>query len=469
MAYVERLDIQRRLAFVPNDPLAAPVAPRARARVRLLAPAADARRRSRRGHRLGHRRDASGSSSSESRRRGASSAASALTDRGARDVRRGPDRRRARQRSRYRRDRLSCAALVAKVVRASRTVSLEAEAAAIRWASTWGARVINLSLGGLRDPRRPAAIPTPRSRRPPIATRTREAPSSSPRSGTPTRRRRPRGRTRATRPRCRTFSASARSRRRSVLRSRTGIRSTTTSQHPARTSSRPSAPAARPSDLHEQGYSPCGSDDFRRARDVVRGAAGVGRGRAALRRAAVAPAGPGREPARALGGRRERLDRLPPLPAAATPSAAGQARRRQVARDALAAASIPRPLRDQRRRGHAGVAAARRMASFNATIDFWDDPTDVYQAYVRRGQRCSPRSPPRAGRTPTSCSGGRGRGARRGPRAVGSAPARAARRPGGITRAPRLSAPERGLVLRRGQALVPQRGRPTGSRSRGAE
>jgi serine protease len=43
--------------------------------------------------------------------------------------------------------------LVAKVVRPDGTVSLEAEAKAIRWAADQGARVINLSLGGLRDPR----------------------------------------------------------------------------------------------------------------------------------------------------------------------------------------------------------------------------------------------------------------------------------------------------------------------------
>jgi subtilisin family serine protease len=46
--------------------------------------------------------------------------------------------------------------LVAKVVRADGTVSLEAEANAIRWAVDQGARVINLSLGGLRDPKNPS-------------------------------------------------------------------------------------------------------------------------------------------------------------------------------------------------------------------------------------------------------------------------------------------------------------------------
>ena len=44
--------------------------------------------------------------------------------------------------------------VVAKVVRPSRTVSLEAEVAAIRWAVDQ-VRAINLLLGGLRDPRRP--------------------------------------------------------------------------------------------------------------------------------------------------------------------------------------------------------------------------------------------------------------------------------------------------------------------------
>jgi subtilisin family serine protease len=42
--------------------------------------------------------------------------------------------------------------VVAKVVRSDGVVPLEAEARAIRWAVDRGARVINLSLGGLRDP-----------------------------------------------------------------------------------------------------------------------------------------------------------------------------------------------------------------------------------------------------------------------------------------------------------------------------
>jgi subtilisin family serine protease len=47
---------------------------------------------------------------------------------------------------------LSAQLVIAKVVRADGTISPDAEAAAIRWAVDQGARVVNLSLGGLRDP-----------------------------------------------------------------------------------------------------------------------------------------------------------------------------------------------------------------------------------------------------------------------------------------------------------------------------
>jgi len=45
--------------------------------------------------------------------------------------------------------------LVAKVVGPQRSIPVEAEAKAIRWAVTKGARIINMSLGGLRDPDNP--------------------------------------------------------------------------------------------------------------------------------------------------------------------------------------------------------------------------------------------------------------------------------------------------------------------------
>jgi len=50
---------------------------------------------------------------------------------------------------------LSGQLVIAKVVRRDRTIPLEAEAKAIRWAADMDARVINLSLSGVRDPRNP--------------------------------------------------------------------------------------------------------------------------------------------------------------------------------------------------------------------------------------------------------------------------------------------------------------------------
>jgi hypothetical protein len=45
--------------------------------------------------------------------------------------------------------------VIAKVVRGNRAIPLDAEVRAIRWAVDRGARVINLSLGGIRDPHHP--------------------------------------------------------------------------------------------------------------------------------------------------------------------------------------------------------------------------------------------------------------------------------------------------------------------------
>jgi len=95
--------------------------------------------------------------------------------------------------------------LVAKVVKPDGTIPLAAEAAAIRWAADNGARVINLSLGGVRDPVHPdrdTLLVAPRLTRSPMHPG--RAHCSSRRSATATRRSRNPGRSRAIRPRCRT-------------------------------------------------------------------------------------------------------------------------------------------------------------------------------------------------------------------------------------------------------------------------
>ena len=101
--------------------------------------------------------------------------------------------------------------LVAKVVRADGTIPLDAEAAAIRWAADSGARVINLSLGGVRDPvhleprhvlaAEASAVAYAYAKGALLVAAVGNGDEAFYRS---------RGRTRATPPRCRTCSASAR-------------------------------------------------------------------------------------------------------------------------------------------------------------------------------------------------------------------------------------------------------------------
>ncbi len=98
---------------------------------------------------------------------------------------------------------LSAQLLIAKVVRPDGTISPVAEAKAIRWAADHGARVINLSLGGLRSRNKSEDTYSPSSRTR-SSTPTRRASCSSPRSGTATRRRTRRGTSPATPPPCRT-------------------------------------------------------------------------------------------------------------------------------------------------------------------------------------------------------------------------------------------------------------------------
>ena len=151
--YVERVDGQRRLAFVPNDPLAArqwhlepvhafdfwPEVPvLAGPRIAVIDSGIDGSHPEFAGKIAAHRSFVGGSALTDSQGHGTLVAGliAAQTNNavGVAGI------------------AFPSQLLVAKVVR-NRSVSLEAEAEAIRWAVDNGARVINLSLGGLRDPR----------------------------------------------------------------------------------------------------------------------------------------------------------------------------------------------------------------------------------------------------------------------------------------------------------------------------
>ena len=137
----------------------------------------------------------------------ASSAAGAGGRAGARHVRRGADRRGCGQRHRDRGARAVRAIARGKGRHEAASIPVEAEAKAIRWAVENGARVINMSLGGMRDPLDPDATASPGSKQTRWRTQSRTAWSSWRRSGTATRRRRARGGTRAIRRRFPTCSA----------------------------------------------------------------------------------------------------------------------------------------------------------------------------------------------------------------------------------------------------------------------
>jgi subtilisin family serine protease len=152
--YVERLDRSRRVAFVPDDPLAPrqwylaqshafdfwPELPiLAGVRVAVIDSGIDARHPELAGRVLYHRSFVGGSALTDQQGHGTFVAGMIAAETGNGEGIAGMA--------------FPARLIVAKVVAANRSVSLEAEARAIRWAVDRGARVINLSLGGLRDPR----------------------------------------------------------------------------------------------------------------------------------------------------------------------------------------------------------------------------------------------------------------------------------------------------------------------------
>ena len=154
--YVERLDSPRRLAFVPNDPYLQrqwyldpiqafdawpqlPVLPIVR--VAVLDSGIDARHPEFAGRIYAAKSFISGSARRDARGHGTFVAGqiAAATDNGQGIAGLA----------------LSADLVIAKVARVDGTIPLEAEARAIRWAVDQGARIINLSLAGVRDPTRP--------------------------------------------------------------------------------------------------------------------------------------------------------------------------------------------------------------------------------------------------------------------------------------------------------------------------
>ena len=282
--------------------------------------------------------------------------------------------------------------VIAKVVRSSRLVSLEAEAAAIRWAVDEGARVINLSLGGLRDPRdierdtysslEAAAIRYAYTRGAVLVAavgNADQAPESPwPWASSP-----------AALPHVVGVSALDREGSVSGFSNRDPIYNDIAAPGQEIVSTFPrSLTSARPN-CNEQGYSICGPDDYRNAEGTSFAAPQV-----AAAAALLLSVRPFLQPDQVA----HLLER-----SAVDVNATTGCRRCPFQRDsytgwgrldvakALGGLDGPLPPADQfESNDDAGALATpmrRTRADFRATVDFWDDPVDVYKTYLARNQR----------------------------------------------------------------------------------
>lgn len=282
--------------------------------------------------------------------------------------------------------------LIAKVVNANRLVSLEAEAEAIRWSVQNGARVINLSLGGLRDPRNPerdtyspleaAAVRYAYTRGVVLVAavgNSDQAPTTPwPYASYP-----------SALPHVIGVGALARDGSVPSFSNRDPIYNDLTAPGEDILSTFPRALTAARSTCVEQGYSLCGPDDYRHPEGTSFAAPQVAAAAALL--LSVRPTLQPDQVANVLERFAEDVNattgcqRCPQL----RDSYSGWGSL-NIAKS-LTALQGPLPAPDQfESNDDAGAQATPlkvRRADFTATVDFWDDPLDVYKTYLRKGQR----------------------------------------------------------------------------------
>jgi subtilisin family serine protease len=283
--------------------------------------------------------------------------------------------------------------LIAKVVRSDGAVPLEAEARAIRWAVDKGAQVINLSLGGVRNPSDPtgdgyspleAAAVEYAVRRGVLVVaavgNSDHAPEQPWRFASYP----------AALPHVLGVSALARDGAVPVFSNRDNVYNDIAAPGDELFSTLPrNLTAQRPSCL-EQGYSDCGPKEYQRPQGTSFAAAIVTAGAALLR-----STWPERQADQIVAMmRRSAVDQ----------TAATGCRRCGEGRDALTGwgrldiapavnwGKKPFPIADRYETNDgAGSRAApvkrRRSLKFTATIDYWEDRHDVYSIQLRRGQR----------------------------------------------------------------------------------
>ena len=282
--------------------------------------------------------------------------------------------------------------LVAKVVRANRQVSLEAEADAIRWAVDNGARVINLSLGGVRDPRdsgrdtysalEAAAVRYAYTRGAVVVAAVGNA-DQAPRAPWPY------ASYPAALPHVLGVSALGRDGAVPLFSNRDPIYNDLAAPGQELVSTLPRHLTAPRASCTDQGYSICGPDDYRNAEGTSFAAPQVAAAAALL--IAARPLLQPDQVAHILTRSAEDVN------------AASGCKQCPLLRDSysgwgrlniaksLAALSGPIPLADRfESNDDAGTQATplrQTRADFTATLDFWDDNVDVYKVHLRARQR----------------------------------------------------------------------------------
>jgi hypothetical protein len=282
--------------------------------------------------------------------------------------------------------------LVAKIARSDQTIDVRDEAEAIRWAADMGARVINLSIGGLRDPFNPRRDTFSRVEANAIAYAVRkgavlvaavgnadEAPQSPwPYASYP-----------AALPHVVGVSALTPTGNVPSFSDRDRIYNDISAPGQEIYSTLPRALTSFRPLCQNQGYSDCGPDEFRHA---------AGTSFAAPQVAAAAALLFALKPALQSDQVINILER-----ATTDVNASNGCKQCPLLRDtfsgwgrldvARAIAALDGVLPPQDRlepNDDAGSSSARlsgKVTSVKATIDFWDDQNDVYRIYVRKGQR----------------------------------------------------------------------------------
>ena len=395
--YVERLDAPRRLAFVPNDPFLSrqwyldpiqafdawpqlPALPIVR--VAVLDSGIDARHPEFAGRIFSARSFIGGSARSDARGHGTFVAGqiAAATDNGQGIAGLA----------------LSADLVVAKVARLDGTIPLEAEARAIRWAVDQGARIINLSLAGVRDPARPSRDTYSRVEAEAIAYAHRRGAlvvaavgnsDQTPRvpwhyAGYP-----------AALPHVVGVSALTRGGSVPLFSNRDPVYNDLAAPGEDMFSTVPRALTTPRASCPVPGYSDCGPLEFRRA-EGTSFAAPLVSAAAAL----VLAVRPSLRPDQiAILLQRNARDVNPSTGCRGCPAARDRFTgwgRLDVASAVIAAIQGPAPRADRfETNDNAGSEAftlyARRAGRLQATIDYWDDRVDVYRIRLRAGERLS--------------------------------------------------------------------------------